>query len=851
MSDPTNGISAELTEELKKLAHNPQLLVACDYDGTMAPIVDDPMAAYPHRESIVALRALAALPQTHVAVISGRALRDLATLSRLPDEVHLVGSHGGEFDIDFAHNLPDDLSALRNQITAELTEIAERHPEIQLEHKPASVALHYRGLTEDAAQAVLESIEAGPAAHSGVTTQHGKMVCELLVTETNKGDALDKIRNNVGAGAVLFAGDDVTDESAFEKLRGPDLGIKVGPGDTSARFRVPDTTTVAQVLAELSELRAEWLSGAGLVPIEQHSMLSDNRTVSIVTPDARVSWMCVPRVDSAAIFSELLGGPSAGYFSVAPATSSVAPKQRYLDDTMILETAWADMKVTDFLDCTAGRPGHLAGRTDLIRHIAGKGEAIIEFAPRLDFGRRVTHLDIREGGLEVVGAPDLIVLRSPGIEWEIVNDGLNHTARATVQLSEDPIVLDLRCGTASLKADPRDGQRLEETHRYWQKWSDKLTPPSDFDELTTRSALVLKALCQRPTGAIVAAATTSLPETLGGIRNWDYRYCWLRDGALTASALVSLGSQHEAMDFLDWVLNVLENRAHGPERLAPLYQVSGSFLPPEAEIGELAGYGGSRPVRIGNAADGQIQLDVFGPIVDLVYRLGATGAPLSTSHLQLVDAMVGAVEARWKEPDHGIWEIRKLPRHHVYSKTMCWLTVDRAIEISSEFFGRERPEWHELRSEIADDILEHGFDESVGSFTAAYDGDDLDASVLMVGICGLLEPTDPRFVSTVDAVEKTLRNGPTVYRYLEDDGLPGEEGGFNLMTSWLIDAYVLVGRDNDARALFDELVRLAGDTGLMAEEFDPETARALGNHPQAYSHLGVIFNALRLAESAS
>jgi GH15 family glucan-1,4-alpha-glucosidase len=300
------------------------------------------------------------------------------------------------------------------------------------------------------------------------------------------------------------------------------------------------------------------------------------------------------------------------------------------------------------------------------------------------------------------------------------------------------------------------------------------------------------------------------------------------------------------MEYLDWVLHILESR-DDPERLHPLYNVTGRHLAPEGEITELAGYAGSRPVRVGNAAERQVQLDVFGPIVELVHLLLECDAPLSGRHWKLVQAMVQAVDRRWDEPDHGIWEIRKAPRHHVYSKVMCWTTVDRAIRVADHFTGRDQPEWVTLRDRIAADVLEKGWKPQVGAFTAAYDGDDLDASSLAIGLSGLLSADDERFLSTIRAVEDKLLEGPTVYRYLADDGLPGREGGFNLMTSWLIDAYHLVGRDDDAHALVKKLAGLAGPTGLLTEEFDPESGRSIGNHPQAYSHLGLINNALNLA----
>ena len=440
-----------------------------------------------------------------------------------------------------------------------------------------------------------------------------------------------------------------------------------------------------------------------------------------------------------------------------------------------------------------------------------------------------------------------MVLRAPDVSWELEQDGVHQTARGTVDLSHGTVALEMRCGTGTLRPDARpEGDRRADTIRFWQNWSAKLELPDVEKDLTTRSALALKSLCHGPTGAILAAATTSLPEHLGGIRNWDYRYCWLRDAALSAASLVRLGSHSEAMAYLDWVLGILETRSD-PERLAPLYNVTGRHLPPEAEIAELPGYGGSRPVRVGNAADGQVQLDVFGPVVDLVHLLLSRGEALSAEHWRLVEAMVLAVSRRWQEPDHGIWEIRKPPRHHVYSKVMCWVTVDRAIKIAEQFLDREPSAWVELRDQISTDVLTNGWNAERGSFTAAYDGDDLDASVLAVGLWGLIDPSDERFVSTVSTVEAELRNGPTVYRYFEDDGLPGREGGFNLMTSWLIDSLVLTGRREDATSLFADLTALVGETGLMAEEFDPATDRGLGNFPQAYSHLGLINNALTLS----
>ncbi len=838
-------LETELDERIARLARMPQLLVACDYDGTIAPIVDDPMAARPRRETVVAMRALADLPQTNVAVISGRSLRDLAALSRLPDEIRLVGSHGSEFEVGFASELSAGATALRTQIEHAVADVASRTEGAYVEYKPTGVAFHYRMVDPDAACLATEEIREGPGSLPGVHARQGNQVLELSVVETDKGAALETIRRQLGSSAVLFIGDDVTDEDAFATLGGPDLGIKVGSAPSQAEFRVDDTGDVARVLALLAQLRTSWLMGSAAPPIESHSMLSDQRTAAIVSPEARITWLCSPRIDSAAVFAELVGGPAAGYFSVRPVEGAMPTSQHYVRDSLVLVSTWPQMTVTDYLDCSAGRPLRTAGRSDLIRFVEGSGTAVVEFAPRLDFGRVPTRLEVREGGLEVLGTTDMAVLRSPGVRWEIVDDGVHHTGRALIDLDEGPVVLEMRCGTGSMTADQAEGDRRRDTLAYWENWAAELDLPTIERDLVRRSAVVLKGLVHEPTGAIVAAATTSLPESLGGVRNWDYRYCWLRDAAMTAGALTRLGSSSEAMNFLDWVLDVLETRG-GADRLAPLFLVTGRHLPPEAEIAELPGYAGSRPVRVGNAAEGQVQLDVFGPVVDLVHLLLRRGAPLSGQHWKLVESLAEAVIERWDSPDHGIWEIRKHPRHHVYSKVMCWLTLDRAIEMAGHFTGRKRPEWTEVRDTIAGDVVTHGWKPELNYFGSAYDGTDIDASVLSIGLSGLLPADDPRFVATVEAVERQLRDGPTVYRYRSDDGLPGTEGGFHLMTSWLVDAYRLVGRRQDAVKLFAGLCDLVGPTGLLSEEYDPVAGRALGNLPQAYSHLGLINNALNL-----
>lgn len=830
------------------MARTPRLLVASDYDGTMAPIVADPEKAYPHAESVRALRALASLAGTTAAVISGRALKDLAALSRLPAEVQLVGSHGSEFDIGFIHAIDSDAKRLLREITEELQLISALHPGTSVETKPASVALHVRNADPEEGAKALAAVHADAGQRIGVEVTEGKSVVELAVVATDKGYALDLIRHQEGATAAVFLGDDVTDEKAFRRLQGPDIGVKVGPGDSLAEFRVSSTEDVATALAFLLEERRTWLSGAHAPPIERLTMLASPRTVALVTPDATLTWLCHPEPDSASVFAHLLGGTEAGHFTVGPHRSALPLSQRYIDSTMTVQTRWASLAVTDYLPHDVQQ-----GRTDLTRVITGQAAAVVTFSPRPEFGQSQVMIEVLAEGLRVHGINDPIVLRSPGVQWNIVSDGNQQTAHAVVDPSNGPVILELRCGTDDLgpSATPETDRRAQ-SESYWSDWAKQLTLPALKPDLMKRSALTLRGLVHVDSGSILASATTSLPEEIGGVRNWDYRYCWLRDAALTASALVSLGSLEEAEGFLDWVHDVLETLP-GPERLHPLYTIYGTGLPPEAVIDSLPGYAGSRPVRIGNAANQQVQLDVFGPIVELISDLAharerqGAETPLNDRDWELVCAMVEAVDRRWFEPDHGIWEIRDNPRHHVYSKVMGWVTVDRAVTLA-KVFGRDvEPGWIPLRDKISEEVREKGWKDEVRSFTAAYDGTDLDAATLHIGLSGLIDPSDERFAATVTATEAELRSGATVYRYHHDDGLPGKEGGFHLCAAWLVEAYLLIGQRSDAEALFAQLVAAAGPTGLLSEEYDPVAERSLGNHPQAYSHLGLLRCAQLLA----
>ncbi|WP_046468142.1 trehalase-like domain-containing protein [Allosalinactinospora lopnorensis] len=759
------GLPVELRRAIAELARTPRLLITCDYDKIVASGLNG-VSACPLPEAVHALRSLAGLPATSCAVISGRALPDLAMASRLPAEVHLVGRDGAETDPRF----------------------------------PV------------------------PAAESaGEAFQPGE-----------EGDALDVLRTQTGATATLSLSGEPGGDVAARLLRS-EAESRAGREEAAPAHRIGDARTAVLLLELLAEERRLWSFGAPAPPIERLSMLSNQWSIALLGPDARLMWFCRPDPDSGAVFAELLGGREGGHFAIRPDHSGRPLGQRYLPGTMTVQTRWSRLLVTDYLAHDTA-----PHRTDIVRVISGSAPAVVEFAPRPEFGRVPVRL-VREGkGLRILGAAESMVLYSPGVEWEISSDGANDVARGVARPAPGrPVLLELRCGTDALSPPAAsEPQRREHAGSCWSDWLAGLRLPETDRELVARSALTLRGLC-RPDGAVLAAATTSLPEEIGGVRNWDYRYCWVRDAALSAQALVSLGSTAEAEAFLGWVHRVLESLP-GPELLRPLYTLRGDDLGPESVIEALPGYAGSRPVRIGNLADRQVQLDVFGPVVELVAQLAEARGRLPDGDWDLVVAMTEAVARRWHEPDHGIWEERLEPRHHVYSRVMCWLTIDRAIRLARRH-GRELPDsLEELRATIAADVLERGWNDEVQAFTTAYDGTDLDAASLHIGLAGLIEPSDERFQATVTAIEEELRSGPAVYRYRRDDGLPGGEGGFHLCAAWLIEAYLLTGRRTEAEELFKQLVACVGPTGLLPEEYDPVSERSLGNHPQAYSHMGLI-----------
>lgn len=835
----------DLRSRLEVLAQTPLLVVACDYDGTLAELVSDPALALPDVDALEALSSIQGVPWSATAIVSGRSISDLTELLGGCAPSLLVGSHGAEW-----RRSGVTLSAEERNLLVEVAEvvadIVNGQPGLRYELKPASVALHFRASPKPVADTAVRSALDRCGQLPGVHVRHGNQVVEFMVLSANKGDAVKHVRQASGATGVLFIGDDLTDEDAFTTLTGDDVSIKVGEGETTARHRVSGIADVAEVLRFIATQRAAWASARCLIPLDQCAVLSDQRTAAVISPGARVSWLCLPRLDSAAIFAELVGDSTAGVFDISPVEGGASLRSGYDGNSFVVVTEWPGLRVTDYLDASAGRAFQKAGRADLLRVIEGTSPARIRFSPRLDYGRIATQLRVREGGLEIEGSNDPIVLRSAGVKWTITSEGVHHTAEAVVEPAAGPIVLELRYGTANLSPTTEpEPERRDQNRRFWSGWAQSLKVPARCPELVRRSALVLKALCYGPTGVIAAAATTSLPEQIGGVRNWDYRYCWPRDAAKAAASLVRLGNTGHALKFLDWMLEVVD-RCETPDRLHPIYTLSGSHLPPEADLGHLIGFAQSRPVRIGNAAANQVQLDVFGPIVHLVALLAERGAPISPDHWRLVRSMVRAVESRWTEPDHGIWEMRLERRHHVHSKVMCWHTVDRALVVEEAVCGTRNPDWIVLASTIREEVLARGFNTPVGAFTGAYGHDYPDAAVLKIGLTGLLEPSDPRWKATVDLVSRELRDGPTVRRYRVDDGLPGDEGGMHICTGWLIESLLTLGRIEEADALFKQFAGMFTGPGILTEQFDPRHGLPVGNLAQAYSHLAFIDAAVAL-----
>ncbi len=569
-----------------------------------------------------------------------------------------------------------------------------------------------------------------------------------------------------------------------------------------------------------------------MTPINQHSILSDQHTAALVDNQGSIVWYCPERIDSAPLFGALLGD-TAGRFSIAPAGRSDTPVQRYGDRDLVLATTWDGLRVTDCLVVGSSAPV-------LVRRVQADVEAHVVFEPRVDFGRTPTTVLLGNAG-ELVIDNQFVLRCSAPVRWELVESASHTTASAALVPGSTAYEFSL----AAVDAPALSGDPIAETVEFWERWCE---PFGDVSPELRRHGLILGALNHRETGAFVAAATTSLPEFIGGVRNWDYRYCWLRDGAMTASTLTRLGRSDDGQQFLDWVARLLAEPGASADHLRPLYLVDGGALPPEADVEGVAGYGGSLPVRTGNGADSQVQLDVFGPIAVLASRVAEQTGGLRAKHLDVLAELAGAVTRRWDEADHGIWEARRSPREYTYTRVMCWLTLDKTAEL---FVAAGRPvpdEWRQVRDLIAERTVAEAWKPERSTFGTATDADDVDAAILALGWAGLVDRTSAQWSTTIDTVIADLGAGTTIKRYHYDDGLPGDEGGFHLMTSWVVDELLAAGRTAEARVYFDALREQQGPTGMLSEEVEATNGMALGNVPQAYTHLGVVENLLNWPE---
>jgi GH15 family glucan-1,4-alpha-glucosidase len=585
----------------------------------------------------------------------------------------------------------------------------------------------------------------------------------------------------------------------------------------------------------------------GPEPIEDYALIGDCTTAALVSRTGAVDWLCWPRFDSGACFAALLGTPEHGSWRIAPAHPCPRIHRTYRDGTTVLETVFAtpegEVALVDFMPMGEG-VSHLVR---LVQGRSGRVDMRMRLALRFDYGAAVpwvTRLP-DEPGIRAVAGPDMTVLRTP---IALHGEGLSTVAAFSLAAGETvPFVL--THSASHLRPPPGIDAlaALARTEGFWRDWCARGTYHGPHQAAVQRSLITLKALTYAPTGGIVAAPTTSLPEALGGTRNWDYRYCWLRDATLTLLALMGAGYFEEAQAWRDWLGR---STAGSPDQIQIMYGLAGERHLVEWQAGWLPGYQGARPVRIGNAAHDQIQLDVFGEVADALYQAHTGGLAVGRESWRLQRKLTEHLAGIWDQPDEGIWETRGGRRHFTHSKVMAWVAIDRVIR-SAERFGLDGPLdlWRKLRADMHASICERGFDRSRNSFVQRYGARDLDASLLLIPLVGFLPPSDPRVQGTLAAIERDLLVDGFVLRYDtadSKDGLPPGEGAFLACSFWLADNYVLQGRDDEARDLFARLLALRNDVGLLAEEYDPQARRQVGNFPQAFSHTALINTALNL-----
>jgi GH15 family glucan-1,4-alpha-glucosidase len=585
--------------------------------------------------------------------------------------------------------------------------------------------------------------------------------------------------------------------------------------------------------------------------IEDYALIGDCETAALVSREGSIDWLCWPRFDSGACFAALLGTKDHGRWLIGPRDPNARFKRRYREHTLILETdietAEGAVTLVDFMPLR----GHASDLARLVIGRRGRVEMRTELILRFYYGAFVpwvTRLD--DGSLRAIAGPDMVVLRT-----DVPVRGEDLTTVGEFAVSEGEVVpFVLTYSPSHLPPHPAINVRkaLADTERFWRRWSEQSTYRGEWADAVNRSLVTLKALTYRPTGGIVAAPTTSLPELLGGQRNWDYRFCWLRDATFTLLALMDAGYYDEANAWREWLLRAA---AGSPSQVQIMYGLAGERVLRESEIEWLPGYDDSKPVRVGNAAYGQLQLDVFGEVMDALYqrRRGNHGAGPSSWGLQR--ALINHLATIWQQPDQGMWEVRGGPQHFTYSKVMAWVAVDRAIRNADAFrAGEVVNQWRALRDQIHAEVCEKGYDPEVGAFVQAYGSKLVDASALLIPVVGFLPPTDPRVRGTVEQIEKRLLVDGLVRRYdteRTDDGLPAGEGAFIACSFWLVNVYLLLGRHDDARQLFERLLALRNDVGLLSEEYDPRAKRQLGNFPQAFSHVAVIGTAFNLGRAGT
>ncbi len=585
-------------------------------------------------------------------------------------------------------------------------------------------------------------------------------------------------------------------------------------------------------------------------PIEDYALIGNGHTAALIARDGSLDWLCWPRFDSEACFAALLGTPDHGHWKIAPAEGCTATR-RYRGDSLILETRYrtedGEVSIVDFMPhLTDGSPAVIR----LVTGIKGRVAMTTEFVPRFGYGRYSAWINrLEDGSLRAISGPDLLVLRT-SVAMHVVDA----KASGSFQVGEgDVVYFVLRHSPSHLPLPAPINARvaLAETEDFWRVWIGNYDDGGEWADAVRRSLITLKALIYAPTGGIAAAPTTSLPECLGGRRNWDYRFCWLRDATLTLMALMNAGYFEEARNWREWLLRAASGR---PDELQIMYGISGERRLTEWVLDWLPGYEKSTPVRVGNAAHAQAQLDVFGEVMDALHQARRGGLPSGEADWDLQRMLVDHVGKIWTHPDHGIWEVRSVAEHFTFSKVMAWVAVDRAIQ-GVEGFGFEAPveKWRELRRKIHDDVCKNGVDPATGSFVRTYGGKTMDASLLLIPEVGFLPPGDGRIKATVERVEKELFADGFLMRYdthMTDDALPPGEGAFLACSFWLADAYVLLGRDKDARDLFTRLLNVRNDVGLLSEEYDVKSRRLVGNFPQAFSHVALVNTAHNLTRSA-